>query len=169
MEIINTEEQLVDKELSSLFINNIQNDKEEIIDPNIIIYNDRKVIEIENDNDNDSKIQEFENDFQESRTAILDILETSKEALEDTLSIARDTDSARGMEVAANMMNMISNVAKDLLELHERYDKIKSAKTKKQEEVKQNGNNVYNNTNNLNFYGTSNDLLELIRKTKLEN
>ena len=132
MEIINTEEQLVDKELSSLFINNIQNDKEEIIDPNIIIYNDRKVIEIENDND--SKIQEFENDFQESRTAILDILETSKDALEDTLSIARDTDSARGMEVAANMMNMISNVAKDLLELHERYDKIKSAKTKKQEE-----------------------------------
>ena len=131
MEIINTEEQLVDKELSSLFINNVQTDKEEIIDPNIIIYNDRKVIEIENDND--SKLQEFENDFQESRTAILDILETSKDALEDTLSIARDTDSARGMEVAANMMNMISNVAKDLLELHERYDKIKLAKTKKQE------------------------------------
>lgn len=51
MEIINTEEQLVDKELSSLFINNVQTDKEEIVDPNMIIYNDRKVIEIENDND----------------------------------------------------------------------------------------------------------------------
>ena len=165
MEIVNTEEQLVDKELSSLFINDTSDNKEEIIDSNIIIYNDRKEIEIENDN----KLQEFENDFQESRTAILDILETSKDALEDTLNIARDTDSSRGMEVAANMMNMISNVAKDLLELHERYDKIKAAKTKKQEEIKQTGNNVYNNTNNLNFYGTSNDLLELIKKTKLDN
>ncbi|MCA9496702.1 MAG: hypothetical protein KC589_07170 [Nanoarchaeota archaeon] len=165
MEIVNTEEQLVNKELSALFINDAPDDKEEIIDSNIIIYNDRKEIEIENDN----KLQEFENDFQESRSAILDILETSKEALEDTLNIARDTDSSRGMEVASNMMNMISNVAKDLLELHERYDKIKAAKTKKQEESKQTGNNVYNNTNNLNFYGTSNDLLELIKKTKSEN
>ena len=154
-------ELLVNKEISSLFQNN-STDDENIDNKNVIVYNDRTEIIIDN------KFQELETDFQESRSAILDILETSKVALENTLSIANDTDSVRGMEVAANMMNMISNVAKDLLELHERYDKIKSAKTRK-EDIQQNGNNVYNNTNNLNFYGTSNDLLELIKKTKSEN
>lgn len=153
------ETKLVDKEISSLFINK----SEEIKDSNIIIY-DNKINEIDDDD-----IKELENDFLESRSAILDILATSKEALEDTLLIAKDTDSPRGMEVASNMMNMISNVAKDLLELHERYDKIKTNKIKKQEENNQQGNNVYNNTNNLNFYGTSTDLLELIKNTKLEN
>ena len=156
----NNKERLIDSNLASLFTNTIEEDN----DPNIIVYNDRKEIEIEMETDN--KLQELENDFQESRTAILDILTTSKEALTDTLLIAADTESPRGMEVASNMMTMISNVAKDLLELHERYDKIRTAKTKKQDD-KQNGNNVYNN--NLNFYGTSNELLELIKKTKTEN
>lgn len=98
----------------------------------------------------------LENDADFSRKAIRDMVERGTQAIDGILHIAESSEHPRAYEVAAQLIKVVSDTAKDLLTLQ----KIK----KDVEGVKRTPIGTQNNL----FVGSTNELLKALKKQKME-
>lgn len=104
------------------------------------------------------KREQPDDDYEYARRNLYDVIEKGQSALEDIVDIARQSESARAFEVAANLMKTMVDANKDLLQL---------AKTKKEIEAVNNIPDKQITNNNL-FVGSSTDLLRMLKNSNEE-
>lgn len=93
------------------------------------------------------------NDYEYARSNLYNIIEKGQDALEHIVDIAKQSESARAFEVAANLIKTMAETNKDLLNL---------AKTKKDLEKNDDVPEKQVTNNNL-FVGSSAELLKMIK------
>lgn len=93
------------------------------------------------------------NDYEYARQNLYSIIEKGQSALEDIIDIAKQSESARAFEVAANLIKTMAETNKDLLNL---------AKQKKELEKNEDVPDKLVTNNNL-FVGSSAELLKMIK------
>lgn len=96
---------------------------------------------------------DLEGDIQKAREVHHDLLNKSKDALDNLLDFAKASESPRAFEVVSNLIKTTSEVAKTLVDLN----------MAKKEEPK-----TQNNTQNNIFVGSTADLQNLIKNGKLD-
>jgi hypothetical protein len=96
---------------------------------------------------------ERNNDYEYARRNLYDIIEKGQDALDHIVDIAKQSESARAFEVAANLIKTMAETNKDLLAL---------AKQKKELEKETDTPDKQVTNNNL-FVGSSAELLKMIK------
>ena len=92
-------------------------------------------------------------DYEFARQKLYDMIEMGQDALNDIVDIAKQSESPRAFEVAANLIKTLADTNKDLLEL---------AKKNKELNNNENSDNPKTVNNNL-FVGSSAELLKMIK------
>jgi hypothetical protein len=99
----------------------------------------------------------IDDDFEQARTALKDMIRKGQTAVDDIMGIARQSDHPRAFEVTGQLIKTVAETAKDLLDL-QKQKKALSAPVAG-EEVKQIGTQ-----NNIVFSGNTNDLLKMLKQ-----
>lgn len=111
---------------------------------------------------------DLDNDFKHSREHILNTMEEIKRVVDISVTIATETGEPRAIEVANQSLKNLLDASKRLMENHE-----KRVAMKTQQEKINLGINDAETKNVTNqqfvFHGTTNDLMELIEKSKKDN
>jgi len=95
--------------------------------------------------------QDRKDDYEFVREKLRSVIEDSADGLADVMELARNAESPRAFEVAANFANTIAAVSKNLMDMHK--------ETAKPAQAAQ----TINNVNNTVFNGTNADLLKMIK------
>src|SRR6056300_395937 len=95
------------------------------------------------------------NDYDYSRETYYELIEKGKDALENMIEVARESEHPRAYEVLSGMIKNVSDVNDRLMDLNKKQKDIDK------EEVKQ----VGNTTNNV-FLGSTSDLQKLLQNDK---
>ena len=96
---------------------------------------------------------EKNNDYDYARRNLYDIIEKGQEALDHIVDIAKQSESARAFEVAANLIKTMAETNKDLLNLAKSKKDLERDETMPEKQV----------TNNNLFVGSSAELLKMIK------
>lgn len=96
-----------------------------------------------------------DSDFDLARDTLRDVIAKNNLVIDEMISIARSSETARSFEVAGQLLKSQSEIAKDLLELHKQKKAIDG-------EVEQ----KFNQTNNIVFAGSTSDLMKMISAEK---
>jgi len=96
-------------------------------------------------------------DYRLVRNNLKDLINTGTGAIDGILAVASEGESPRAYEVAAQMIKVVSEANKDLVDLHKRMGDIKKDKTT---------NNVKNTTNNSIYVGSTKELLDMINDSR---
>ena len=104
-----------------------------------------------NDKDNVS------NDYDYSRETYYELIDKGKDALENMIEVARESEHPRAYEVLATMIKNVSDVNDRLMDLNKKQKDIN-----KSHEVKQ----VENNTQNNYFMGSTADIQKMLRESE---
>ena len=107
----------------------------------------------------DQKPQRFQNDINYVFGVLNSTIEKSKEALDNALELAQETDQARAYEVVGQLVKHTVDSAEKIIDIH--------MKLKEMESEKSSGTNV--TQNNAIFVGRTEDALKLIRQSKLND
>jgi SNF2 family DNA or RNA helicase len=99
--------------------------------------------------------QDIAFDYELSRTTHRDLLEQGQESLTDLLKVAKESQHPRAYEVAANMLNTLSNMTDKLMALHEKRKALDGTKGQSQQTV---------NVDKAVFVGSTADLLKQIKE-----
>ena len=102
---------------------------------------------------NENKAEYVDNDYEQARNNLYDLLETGKDALLDALEVAKQSENPRAFEVVGNLMKQLADMNSQLLELHQQKQKLSGVETKEK-------SNVTNN--NAIFVGSTSELSKLI-------
>lgn len=105
--------------------------------------------------------KDAETDYREVRRNLKDAISVSKEALDNIMSLATASDSARVYEVVADLLRTTMDANQRLMELHKNIQEIKDGGG-----AKKSGDHVENITNQVFFAGNSTDLLKMIKDNK---
>ena len=92
-----------------------------------------------------------ESDFDLARDTLRDLIAKNNMAIEEIISIARSSETARPFEVAGQLLKTQSDIAKDLLTLHKQKKEIEG---ETEQNIKQ--------QNNIVFAGSTSDLMKMI-------
>jgi hypothetical protein len=106
--------------------------------------------------------ESVDTDASEARDNLRSLVETAKIALENALNIAIQSESPRGFEVVANLLNTAADLNTKLLNTHQQQQKIKQSNNQ--------GDPVAINqttTNNVIFNGTPSELGKLLKGNSL--
>jgi len=95
-------------------------------------------------------------DYDYSRDTYYELIEKGKEALEDMIEVARESEHPRAFEVLSGMIKNISDVNDKLMDLNK-----KTKDLEKKEDVKQ----VENQQNNF-YLGSTADIQKMLRQTE---
>ena len=107
-----------------------------------------------------AQTQTSDNDYEYSRETYYDLIEKGKDALEDMINVARESEHPRAFEVLSGMIKNISDVNDRLMDLNK-----KKKDLDRKEEIK----NIAKTTNNL-FVGSTAELQKLLKnETDLVN
>jgi ABC-type proline/glycine betaine transport system substrate-binding protein len=90
-------------------------------------------------------------DYDYSRETYYDLLEKGREAMEDMIHVARESEHPRAYEVLSNMIKNLSDVNDKLMDLN-----------KKNKEITQQPKQVENQQNNF-FVGSTADLQKMLQ------
>ena len=101
----------------------------------------------------DDKIK---SDYEYSRETYYDLLEKGREAMEDMIHVARESEHPRAYEVLSNMIKNVADVNDKLMDLNKKNKEI-TRPDKKQ---------VENQQNNF-FVGSTTDLQKLLQNEKV--
>ena len=96
-----------------------------------------------------------ESDFDLARDTLRDLIAKNNTVLDDIISIARSSESARSFEVAGQLIKAQSEIAKDLMTLH-----------KQKKEVSGESEQKIQQQNNIVFAGSTADLMKMISTQK---
>ena len=104
----------------------------------------------------------LEDDFDEARKNIKEVLSSSSDILEEAIALAKSSDSPRAWEVVSTLMKTISDVNKDLLSIHDQKEQIKKKAADQTHHAGQliNQNNQQNNF----FVGSPSELNAILSK-----
>lgn len=91
-------------------------------------------------------------DYDYSRETYYDLLEKGREAMEDMIHVARESEHPRAYEVLSNMIKNLSDVNDKLMDLN-----------KKNKEITQQPKQVENQQNNF-FVGSTADLQKMLQQ-----
>ena len=97
----------------------------------------------------------LKNDYDYSRETYYELIEKGKDALENMIEVARESEHPRAYEVLSGMIKNVSDVNDRLMDLNKKQKEID------REEVKQ----VGSTTNNV-FLGSTSDLQKLLQNDK---
>ena len=106
-----------------------------------------------NENKTDAII---EDDFDQARTALKDMIRKGQDAVNDIMGIARQSDHPRAFEVTGQLIKTVAETAKDLLALQKQkkdLTQVQGADAPKQ----------IGTQNNIVFSGSTNDLLKMLK------
>lgn len=95
-----------------------------------------------------------ESDFDLARETLRDLIVKNNSVIDEIISIARSSETARPFEVAGQLLKTQSEIAKDLLDLHKQKKDIE--KDTASSSIKQ--------QNNIVFAGSTSDLMKLINQ-----
>lgn len=91
-----------------------------------------------------AQTQTSDNDYEYSRETYYDLIEKGKDALEDMINVARESEHPRAFEVLSGMIKNISDVNDRLMDLNKKKKELDQKDTVKQIENQQ--NNFYLST-----------------------
>ena len=95
-------------------------------------------------------------DYKHARRNLRDLIKTGNSAIEGILNVASEGEHPRAYEVAAQLIKVVADTNKDLMDLHKKIKDIKS------EDVKL----TQNNTNNAIYVGSTSELQSLINTNR---
>lgn len=93
-------------------------------------------------------------DFEYSRDTLYDLIEKGRNALEDMIQVARESEHPRAFEVLSGLIKNVADVNDKLMDLNKKHKEVHA----KDEPTKQIGNT----TNNL-FVGSTTDLQRMLQ------
>ena len=96
------------------------------------------------------------NDYHKSRETYYELIENGKDALENMIEVARESEHPRAYEVLATMIKNVSDVNDRLMDLNKKQKDIN-----KTDDVKQ----VENQQNNY-FIGSTTDIQRMLRESE---
>ena len=96
----------------------------------------------------------IKNDFEYSRDTLYDLIEKGRNALEDMINVARESEHPRAFEVLSGLIKNVADVNDKLMDLNKKHKEVHA----KEEQSKQ----VGNTTNNL-FVGSTTDLQRMLQ------
>ena len=96
-------------------------------------------------------------DYRLVRNNLKDLINTGTSAIEGILAVASEGEAPRAYEVAAQMIKVVSEANKDLIDLHKRMGDIAKDKTT---------NTIKNTTNNSIYVGSTKELLDMINDSR---
>lgn len=98
---------------------------------------------------------DLKKDYEIARDNFHELIDKGKEAMEDILSIARESEKGRDFEVAATMLKNVIEANEKMIDLHRRVREISNYKAKKEESS--------TNIKNALFVGSTTELSKLIK------
>lgn len=107
------------------------------------------------DNDKDDKVK---TDYEYSRETYYDLLEKGREAMDDMMHVARESEHPRAYEVLSNMIKNLSDVNDKLMDLNKKNKDINQVNNK---QIEHQQNNI--------FLSSTADLQKLLHNEKLIN
>lgn len=102
---------------------------------------------------------DLEKDYIYVRSTMTNIIDKGREALDNILELAQETDSPRAYEVVGQLIDKMTNSTEKLLDLHKKMKEIKDG---------DGGNSPTNVTNNAIFFGSTTEAIKMI-KAQLKN
>jgi len=96
----------------------------------------------------------IKSDFEYSRDTLYDLIEKGRNALEDMINVARESEHPRAFEVLSGLIKNVADVNDKLMDLNKKHKEVHA----KEESAKQ----VGNTTNNL-FVGSTTDLQRMLQ------
>lgn len=100
-------------------------------------------------------------DYEAVRSNYHDLIETGKQALDDILAIAKESEKGRDFEVAAGLLTNILNANQQLIDIHKKIREIANYKQDKE--------STKTNIENALFVGSTNELSKLIKEINLKD
>lgn len=107
----------------------------------------------------DQSLIDLEKDYVYVRSTMTSIIDKGREALDNVLELAQETDSPRAYEVVGQLIDKMTTSTEKLLDLHKKMKEIKEGET---------GNSPTNVTNNAIFFGSTTEAIKMI-KAQLKN
>lgn len=104
----------------------------------------------------DSAEKTVDDDFDQARAALKDMIKKGQTAVDDIMGIARQSDHPRAFEVTGQLIKTVAETAKDLLALQKQKKDL--VRPEAGEVPKQIGTQ-----NNIVFSGSTNDLLKMLK------
>ena len=101
---------------------------------------------------------DIEDDYNNARNKLNELIGTSQKALEGMLNVALASDSPRAYEVVGQLIKTTGDTAKDLLDLQAKKKKILQDDNKKTQQI--------DTQNNIIFSGSTQDLLKALKAEK---
>ena len=99
---------------------------------------------------------DLKKDYLTVRKNLREILMTGADAIDSVLTVAKESDSPRAYEVAAQLTKAVADVNKDLLDIHKKVKDIQEEET-----VSGKATSI---TNNSIFVGSTKDLQQIIKQ-----
>ena len=99
----------------------------------------------------------IEDDFDQARTALKDMIRKGQDAVNDIMGIARQSDHPRAFEVTGQLIKTVAETAKDLLALQKQkkdLNQIPAGEAPQQ----------IGTQNNIVFQGSTNELLKMLKQ-----
>ena len=103
---------------------------------------------------------DLKKDYITVRKNLREILMTGADAIDSVLTVAKESDSPRAYEVAAQLIKAVADVNKDLLEIHKKVKEIEGGESSSQKAT--------SITNNSIFVGSTKDLQAVVRERYME-
>lgn len=133
---------IIDKRMAEIFDTETIENAEELT----IIDNDSgEIVE--------SKEQKIENDFENSRVNLQNLIKTGYQAVTDAITIARNSEHPRAYEVVGNLLTQVSDMNQQLLTLHQMKRKLDEPKS----------SDIGQITNNNSLFITTSDLAKMVQ------
>jgi len=92
-----------------------------------------------------------ESDFDLARDTLRDLILKNNAVIDDIVSLARSSETARPFEVAGQLLKTQSEIAKGLVDLH-----------KQKKDIEDDGGDKIQTQNNIVFAGSTSDLMKMI-------
>lgn len=99
---------------------------------------------------------DLKKDYITVRKNLREILMSGADAIDSILTVAKESDSPRAYEVAAQLIKAVADVNKDLLEIHHKVKTIENSGS--------DGQKATSITNNSIFVGSTKDLQSIVRE-----
>jgi hypothetical protein len=97
-------------------------------------------------------------DYEKTRENLDELIEKGKHALDDILSIARESERGRDFEVAATLLKTVVDANEKVIDLHKKIREITNHKTKENTTIK-----------NALFVGSTAELAKMVKELKTKD
>jgi hypothetical protein len=99
----------------------------------------------------DTSLDKTESDFDLARDTLRDLIAKNNAVIDDIVSLARSSETARPFEVAGQLLKTQSEIAKGLVDLH-----------KQKKDIEKEDPEKIQTQNNIVFAGSTSDLMKMI-------